>query len=97
MAQFNIKRTDSEVLLRLNADLTGSTVRVIVRPAGSGTSLPDLDAVVTNPSKGEITVQTGDIPVGTYQLEVEQNLEGKLAHYPNKGFDKLIVGPDLDA
>lgn len=96
MAQFNIKRTDSEVVMRLNADLTGSTVRVIVRPAGSSASLPDLDAVITNPAKGEITVQTGDLAVGSYQLEVEQNLNGKLAHYPNKGFDKLIVGADLD-
>lgn len=97
MTKFNIKATDSELVLRVNANLTGSTVRVVVRPNGTSTSLPDLPSAVTNATKGEITVQTGTIPVGTYQLEIEQNQAGKLAHYPNKGFDLLIVGEDLDS
>lgn len=97
MAKIYIKETDSEIILRLNADLTGSTVRVVIRPTDSATSLPDLSSEVTDVAKGEITVQTGSIPVGTYQLEVEQNQGGKLAHYPSKGYDRLIVAPDLDA
>lgn len=95
MAKIYIKQTDSEIVLRLNADLTGSSVRVVVRPSGSDTSLPDLSSAITDPAKGEITVQTGSLAVGAYLLEVEQNQGGKLAHYPNKGYDSLIVGDDL--
>lgn len=96
MAKIYIKETDSEIVLRLNASLVGSTVRTIVRPKGSTTSLPDLSSAITDAAKGEVTVQTGALAVGSYLLEVEQNQSGKIAHYPSKGYDLLIVGADLD-
>lgn len=95
MAKIYIKETDSEIVLRVNADLTGSTVRVVVRPNGSTTSLPDLSSAITNATRGEITVQTGSLTAGSYSLEIEQNQAGKIAHYPSKGYDLLIVGADL--
>lgn len=95
MAKFYIKETDSEIVLRVNADLTGSTVRVVVRSDATSVS-EDLPCVITDHARGRITVDTSDVIIGTYDMEVEQNQGGKLFHYPNRGYDKLIAQADLD-
>lgn len=94
--KFYIKETDTQIVLGVNANLTGSTVRVQVRPAGASDPLPDLTSTISNATKGQITVVTEDLGVGVYELEIEQMQAGIRSHYPNKGFDYLIVGEDLD-
>jgi ABC-type transporter Mla MlaB component len=95
--KFYLKETDSEIALKLNGDLSGSTVRTLVRPTDvSDPSLADeLPTAITTPTSGIITVDTSGVAVGTYFIEVEQTQAGKLAHYPSRGYDLLIVGADL--
>lgn len=92
--KFFIKESDSEISLRLNSSLAGSSVRVVIRDSSSGIA-SDLPSVISDATRGIITVTTGSLPVGSYLLEVEQDQAGKIAHYPNKGYDLLIVGADL--
>lgn len=94
MAQkINTKRGDTEVTIRLNADLTGSTVKVLTTVSGVPTILP---STVPTPSTGEVVFQTSTLLAGTYPLEVEVTTAlGKIATFPSKGYVVLVVGDDL--
>jgi hypothetical protein len=92
--KFYIKETDTYLPVSVNADLTGSSVRVVVRPSGTLVS-SDLPNTVTDAPNGEIRITTTELAVGVYELEIEQNQAGTLAHYPNRGYDLIIVGDDL--
>lgn len=93
--KFYYIETDSEAVFKVNANLTGSTVRVLVRPSGSAIPLAELPSDITTPASGTITVDISDLTLGAYELQIEQTLAGKLAHYPNKGFDLIIIGANF--
>jgi hypothetical protein len=93
--KFYYVETDSIAVLALNTDLTGSSVRVVARPTGSAVPLPDLPVVIQPGTKGRLTIDIDGLTRGAYELQIEQNQGGVIAHYPNKGFDLLIIGEDL--
>jgi len=93
--RFYIKETDTYLPVSVNGDLTGSTVRVVVRPAIEGALSQDLPSTVTDYLAGDIRITTTTLTTGVYELEIEQNQAGVLAHYPNRGYDFIVVGDDL--
>jgi hypothetical protein len=94
--KFYYIETDSEAILQVNADLTGSTVRVIVRLSASSTPF-DLPATIQPGTKGRITVDISSLTQNVYQIQIKQlSAAGKTANYPNKGWDLLIIGDDFD-
>ena len=94
MSIINTKRGDTEVTLKVNMDLTESTVRVLVRPRRS-TGFTVLPSTVTVAAKGTLTAVTSDLPVGLYDLEVEVTQGGKVSTFPDTGYVILSVNADL--
>lgn len=92
--KFNYIETDSVAQFGIGANLTGSTVRVLVRPSGSKV-FEELPSTITNVAKGYISVDISSLVEGVYEIQIEQDQAGVLAHYPNKGFDLIIVGENF--
>lgn len=79
---------------RANMNLTGATVRMIARRPGCAAE--DLPAEVTDAAEGLVShTLTGDLPIGTYELELEVTTAGQVVTFPNSGYATLIVQKDL--
>ena len=77
-------------------DLTGATVRLLARPAGTSGDPTVLAAVVTDAAAGVIThTLTGGLAIGPWDLEVEAARDGQIVTYPSDGFGRLNVQADL--
>lgn len=80
---------------RVNMDLTVATVRLIVSPRTGAPIV--LESTISNPTEGEVQhVLTGDLPVGSYRVEVEVTAGEEIATFPNNTYATLTVIPDLD-
>lgn len=79
-----------------DVDLTGASVRVLIRPRGSSADGTVLAATVTNAAAGELTHNlTGTIAPGAYDLEVEITQGGVITTTPTDGYVTFIVVDDI--
>ena len=77
-------------------DLTGASVRILIRPRGEVVEGEVLTASVTDPLTGQIThALTGTIAVGVYDLEVEITQGGRISTTPTDGYVTLVVQQDV--
>lgn len=90
------KHDDTYTPMKVNADLTGATVRVLVRPSGATGDPLEPTFSITNYPKGELLVTTQDLTPGVYECEVEvtQGANGVFT-FPTRGYTYLIIGSDL--
>ncbi|MCE0510831.1 hypothetical protein LVJ59_17420 [Microbacterium sp. KKR3/1] len=91
-----VKENDTHpVEFKANADLTGATVRLTAR---TRTGEPiDLPCSIVDAGEGLVQhVLTGELPVGTYRVELETTISGAVVTFPNKGYATLTVDRDLD-
>lgn len=82
-----------------NPDLTGATVKFIMRSSSGGAAKVDASATVVTASTGRVkyTWSAGDTDtVGEYEGEFEVTFSGGAVQtYPNKGYLKIEVTDDL--
>lgn len=92
-----VKRGDTHrIVERVNADLTGSTVRWLIRLAGSPTFGVLPCEIVAPAVDGRVAHHlTGTLPVGTHDYELEITRDGEVVTAPTSGYGKLRVNPDL--
>jgi hypothetical protein len=90
-----VKQGDTHATVwRANADLTGAAIRLLAVKDDSTVTV--LAATVTDGPTGEVThMLTGDLAVGTYQVELEVTKAGVITTFPNSGFAELYVHPDI--
>ena len=91
----NVKRGDTDTTWQLNADLTGSTIRVLVRPRSNPTEMIVLPSEILDAESGLISAVTSGLPVGSYDLEVEVTQGIKVYTFPDSGFGSLSINGDL--
>ena len=107
--KFTIKRGDTRPVLSVTAtdsgggavDLTGATIRFIMRRWGDSSALPKVDASVNNtaPTTGlmEYAWQAADTDTaGAYEGEFQVTFAGgETMTVPTDGFIQIVVAPDL--
>lgn len=80
-------------------DLTGCTVRFLMRPVGSTTPKVAAAATVEVASDGHVsyTWASGDTDtVGTYEQEWEVTLaDGRIAVFPAQGYNYVVIQEDV--
>lgn len=88
-----VKRGDQHpITFNVNADLTGSTVRLLCK----GRTLTVLDTTVTDAAEGVVTHDLdGTLAVGAYLLELEITQGDTIVTAPTNGYTRLTVKPDL--
>lgn len=88
------KRGDTEVILNANADLSGATLTAF---AQGGDDTHELITSFVSFSSGvsSLAVQTSELAVGKYKLEVQATLGGKVYTFPDDSFLNLTVIQDL--
>lgn len=81
---------------RANLDLTGATVRLLIRPVNGG-DYEALPCSITDAATGEVThMLDGTLPIDRYRVELEVTKGGDVITFPNDDYAKLQVIPDLD-
>lgn len=100
-----IKRGDTRpVVYRVNADLTGATLRFLLRPAVGAPTLIDVPGAVavTEPGGASslVTVPVDAFadelsPPGGWFVELEATVGVFVQTFPNLGYGRLKVIPDL--
>lgn len=85
------------VTFTVNHDLTGATVRLIVRHLTRDGALEELDATVTDPTGGVLVHNLdGTWAIGRHFLELEISQAGEVRTAPTEGTYEIRVIPDLD-
>jgi len=83
-------------LAGVDVDLTGATVRILIRPRGTTDPGQVLTASVTDAAAGEVThALTGLIPHGAYDLEIEITQGGRITTTPTDGYVTFVVVDDI--
>ena len=94
----SIKQGDKfPVTLTVNHDITGATVRLIVRHLSREGAFEELDHTVTDATTGELThTLDGTWAVGKHYLELEITQAGETRTAPTTGQCVIRIEPDLD-
>lgn len=94
----NIKQGDKlPVTFTVNHDLTGATVRLIVRHLTRTGVLEDLPHTVVDPGAGKVELDLdGTWEVGRHFVELEISQGGEVRTAPSDGFYVIRVVEDLD-
>lgn len=83
-----------KIEFRANMNLGSADVRLIARRAGCAPEI--LDAEVSDAADGLVShTLTGELPVGTYNVELEVTRGSEVVTFPNSGYASLIVQSDL--
>lgn len=94
-----VKRGDThQIVEKVNADLTGCTVRWLIRLAGTPVEIPAgvLPSTIIDAPNGRVAHQlSGTLPVGDHAYELEITRDGTIQTAPSVGFGRLSVKPDL--
>jgi hypothetical protein len=92
-----VKRGDThDISWTVNADLTGATVRLLLRLDNAQADVIVAEATVTGAAIGEVThTLTGTLAVGEYDVEIELTRSGAVTTAPTVGFGRLRVVADL--
>ena len=97
MALTNAKRTDTEATWIANIDLTGaSSVKLFARTQGTATVV-ELTTTVVDAETGEVAGVVSGLAVGRYEVELEVVTGGKTIHFPDGGFELLVITDHLVA
>lgn len=85
------KRGDTEMVWAVNMNLAGANVKAFAKAANG--AITELPAVVN--IDGNVVITTSSLVVGSYNLEVQVTVGGKIATFPDSGYVKLVVVQDL--
>ena len=91
----NVKRGDTDTTWKLNMDLTGSTIRVLVRSRSKPVTMTELTSEIVDAENGIVSANTSVLPVGSYDVEVEVMQGPKIYTFPDSGFASLSINTDL--
>ena len=94
----NIKQGDVfPVVFTVNHDLTGATVRLIVRHLTRDGTLEVLPSEITDPALGKVEIELdGTWDIGRHFIELEVTQAGEIRTAPTDGTYVLRIVPDLD-
>lgn len=106
MADFNIKRNDTDPPITATlqdsngaVDLTGSTVKFIMKSPDNNTAKVNSPATISDAVNGQVQYfwQQGDTDTaGLFFAEWEVTLpSGKVATFPNNTFNSIMITEDL--
>lgn len=97
MATFRVKLHDTTLPLTVDTDLTGASVKAFIRSARAEGEVPAVVPVnVTDPVVGAFDLVLAEVGSGEFDLEVLVEKDGEQVRTPSVGFDRLVVGPNLD-
>ncbi len=85
------------VTFTVNHDITGATVRLLVRHLSRDGAFEELDHTVTDAANGVVThTLDGTWAEGRHYLELEITQAGETRTAPTKGQCLIRIEPDLD-
>lgn len=88
--------TDPTTWTAVGMDLTGCTVRLMARDrAARATPIELPTAIIDQPGGVVQWTPDGLLPVGSYEVELEVTRDGLIVTFPNDGFERLTVSPDI--
>lgn len=97
MATFRVKLHDTTLPLTVDTDLTGASVKAFIRSARAEGEVPAVVPVnVTDPVVGAFDLVLSEVGSGEFDLEVLVEKGGEQVRTPSVGFDRLVIGPNLD-
>lgn len=97
MATFRVKLHDTTLPLTVDTDLTGASVKAFIRSARAEGEVPAVVPVnVTDPVVGAFDLVLSEVGSGEFDLEVLVEKDGEQVRTPSVGFDRLVIGPNLD-
>lgn len=97
MATFRVKLHDTTLPLTVDTDLTGASVKAFIRSARAEGQVPAVVPVnVTDPVVGAFDLILSEVGPGEFDLEVLVEKDGEQVRTPSVGFDRLVIGPNLD-
>lgn len=93
-----IKHGDThDIVEKVNMDLTGCTVRWVVRLEGSPTAGVLPASIATPATDGRVRHRLdGTLPEGEHQYEIQVTRDGQTWTAPTNGFGRLRVNADLE-
>lgn len=93
-----VKAGDTHVVQwKANLDLTGFTVRVVAKPRTGEREPVELPSEIADASEGVVSHQlSGTLANGSYDVELEVDTGTEIITFPNYGYSRLTVTPDLD-
>ena len=90
--------TDPTTWTAVGMDLTGCTVRLMARDRAARATPIELPAAIIDQPGGVVEwTPDGLLPVGSYEVELEvtRASDGLIVTFPNDGFGRLTVSPDI--
>jgi hypothetical protein len=97
MATFRVKLHDTTLPLSASTDLSGATVKAFIRTMSADGQVPaTVPVVVTDAPAGYFDLIVSDVDAGEFDLEVLVTRDGEQVRIPSMGFDRLVVGRNLD-
>lgn len=90
--------TDPTTWTAVGMDLTGCTVRFMARDRTKRDTPIVLPATIIDAAGGVVEwTPDGLLPVGSYEVELEvtRASDGLIVTFPNDGFERLTVSPDI--
>lgn len=93
-----IKRgdTDPTTWTAVGMDLTGCTVRLMARDRAARATPIELPAVIIDQAGGVVQwTPDGLLPDGSYEVELEVKRGDLIVTFPNDGFARLTIAPDI--
>ena len=93
-----IKRgdTDPTTWTAVGMDLTGCTVRLMARDRAARATPIELPAVIIDQPGGVVEwTPDGLLPDGSYEVELEVKRGDLIVTFPNDGFARLTIAPDI--
>lgn len=97
MATFRVKLHDTTLPLSASTDLSGATVKAFIRTMSADGQVPaTVPVVVTDAPAGYFDLIVSDVDAGEFDLEVLVTRDDEQVRIPSMGFDRLVVGRNLD-
>lgn len=88
--------TDPTTWTAVGMDLTGCTVRLMARDRAARATPIELPTVIIDHPGGVVEwTPDGLLPVGSYEVELEVTRGTLVVTFPNDGFGRLTIAPDI--
>lgn len=88
--------TDPTTWTAVGMDLTGCTVRLMARDRAARATPIELPAVIIDQPGGVVQwTPDGLLPDGSYEVELEVKRGDLIVTFPNDGFARLTIAPDI--
>ena len=88
--------TDPTTWTAVGMDLTGCTVRLMARDRAARATPIELPAAIIDQPGGVVQwTPDGLLPDGSYEVELEVKRGDLIVTFPNDGFARLTIAPDI--